>query len=164
LSTGEKVITDDLIIGMERRDHVETSRTQQEIVPTKQSKPTADVSRSSHNVADRNNGSSAGIQRTIQVTATAYTAFCDTGCTGVTATGLDVSNTIMHEGKRIIATDPKVIPLGTNVTLKLADGKQIEAVAADTGGAIDGHRIDLLVGSKSDAVNFGKQKVEVEIH
>src|SRR5690606_1324618 len=43
--------------------------------------------------------------------ATFYTAFCPTGCTGITATGIDVRNTIYYEGKRIIAVDPKVIPL-----------------------------------------------------
>jgi 3D (Asp-Asp-Asp) domain-containing protein len=160
VSMGEQVLED----LRERRDHVEATQTKTEIKPTKPSKPNADVSRSSHNNADRNNGSSDGIQRTIQVTATAYTAFCDTGCTGVTATGLDVSETIRHEGKRIIATDPNVIPLGTDVTLRLADGKHIEAVAADTGGAIDGHRIDLLTGSKQEAINFGRQTVELTLH
>src|SRR5690625_1824147 len=65
--------------------------------------------------------------------ATYYTAFCPTGCTGVTATGIDVSNSIYHEGKRIIAVDPSVIPLGAIVKVTTPN-KSFEAVAADTGG------------------------------
>ena len=99
----------------------------------------------------------------ITVEATAYTAFCDTGCIGVTATGIDVSNTIYHDGSRIIATDPNVIPLGSDVILTLQDGSKIEATANDTGGAIKGNRIDLLVATVDDAMQFGRQEVSIEI-
>lgn len=95
--------------------------------------------------------------------ATAYTAFCNTGCTGVTATGYDVSNTIYKEGKRIIAADPSVIALGTNVVIKTSDGNSFEAVVEDTGGDIVGNRIDILVDSVDEAKQFGRQSVEVEI-
>ena len=95
--------------------------------------------------------------------ATAYTAFCNTGCTGVTATGYDVSNTIYKEGKRIIAADPSVIALGTNVVIKTSDGNSFEAVVEDTGGDIRGNRIDILVDSVDEAIEFGRQSVEVEI-
>src|SRR5699024_1773806 len=79
--------------------------------------------------------------RQISVEATAYTAFCDTGCTGVTATGIDVSQSIYHEGRRVIAVDPAVIPLGSEVIVK-AGGQEFEAVAEDTGGDIVGNRIE----------------------
>lgn len=95
--------------------------------------------------------------------ATAYTAFCNTGCTGVTATGYDVSNTIYKEGKRIIAADPSVIALGTNVVIKTSDGNSFEAVVEDTGGDIRGNRVDILVDSVDEAKQFGRQSVEVEI-
>lgn len=96
--------------------------------------------------------------------ATAYTAFCDTGCTGVTATGLDVSNTIETDGgKRVIAVDPNVIKLGTTVEIRLADGSSITAKAVDTGGAIKGNRIDLLVSDEGTANKFGRQTVKVRI-
>src|SRR5690625_4949196 len=84
--------------------------------------------------------------------ATAYVAHCDTGCTGVTATGYDVSNTIYKDGKRIIAADPSVMPLGTNVIVTTADGNSFEAVAADTGGDIVGNRIDILVNRDRKSV------------
>ena len=98
----------------------------------------------------------------IEAEATAYTAYCDTGCTGVTATGIDVSNTIQHEGRRIIAVDPSVISLGSIVNVK-EGGESFEAVAADTGGNIKGNRVDILVGSVEEAREFGRQTVVVEI-
>lgn len=95
--------------------------------------------------------------------ATFYTAFCPTGCTGVTATGVDVSNTIYHKGKRIIAVDPSVIPLGSHVRVTLKDGTSFEATAQDTGGDIRGNRIDILVASRDEAYRLGRQTVNVEI-
>src|SRR5699024_8040998 len=59
----------------------------------------------------------------IEVEATFYTAMCDTGCTGTTATGLNVKDTIYtDEGNRIIAVDPSVIPLGSKVKIIFEDG------------------------------------------
>jgi 3D (Asp-Asp-Asp) domain-containing protein len=104
------------------------------------------------------------IAPSLTLEATAYTAYCNTGCIGVTATGVDVNNTIYHEGKRIIATDPNVIPLGSHVTLTLDDGTVIEATSQDTGGVIKGNRLDLLVGTKDEAWDFGRQDVAVEVH
>lgn len=94
---------------------------------------------------------------------TAYTAMCDSGCTGVTAAGIDVNETIYYEGKRIVATDPSVIPTGSDVIITLSNGEQIEATAQDTGGNIVGNRIDLLVGSEEEAEQFGRKTLEVEI-
>jgi 3D (Asp-Asp-Asp) domain-containing protein len=95
--------------------------------------------------------------------ATAYVALCDTGCIGITKTGVDVRNTATHEGKRIIAVDPSVIPLDTTVDIRLADGTTFEATAQDTGGAIRGNKLDLLVSTEDRAWQFGRQTVEVRI-
>ncbi|WP_332606844.1 3D domain-containing protein [Bacillus spizizenii] len=95
--------------------------------------------------------------------ASAYTADCPEGCSGVTATGLDVTGTIYHAGKRIIAVDPSVIALGSTVEIKQADGTTFEAVAQDTGGAIKGAKIDVLVAGEADAVQFGRQSVQVRV-
>jgi 3D (Asp-Asp-Asp) domain-containing protein len=95
--------------------------------------------------------------------ATAYVALCDTGCIGITKTGIDVRNTVTHEGKRIIAVDPSVIPLGSSVDIRLADGTTFEATAQDTGGSIRGNRLDLLVSTEDRAWQFGRQTVEVRI-
>lgn len=94
---------------------------------------------------------------------TAYVAFCDTGCTGVTATGYDVSSTIYSpEGLRIVAADPGVLPLGSVVEIS-SGGNTIQAVVMDTGGDINGNRLDLLVGSEAEAREYGRQSVEVRI-
>lgn len=95
--------------------------------------------------------------------ATHYTAYCPTGCTGVTATGVDVSNTIYHEGKRVIAVDPSVIPLGSTVQVTTSDGSTFEATSQDTGGDIKGNRIDILVGSREEAYQLGRQDVTVKV-
>ncbi|WP_232789975.1 3D domain-containing protein [Bacillus velezensis] len=95
--------------------------------------------------------------------ASAYTADCPEGCSGVTATGLDVSYTIYHAGKRIIAVDPSVISLGSTVEVRQADGTTFQAVASDTGGAIKGAKIDVLVANEDDAVQFGRQSVQVRV-
>jgi 3D (Asp-Asp-Asp) domain-containing protein len=95
--------------------------------------------------------------------ATAYVALCDTGCIGITKTGIDVRNTTTHEGKRIIAVDPSVIPLDTTVAIRLADGTTFEATAQDTGGSIRENRLDLLVSTEDKAWQFGRQTVEVRI-
>ncbi|WP_179125852.1 3D domain-containing protein [Rossellomorea marisflavi] len=60
--------------------------------------------------------------------------------------------------------DPNVIPLGSTVEFTLADGRRITAVAADTGGAIRGNRMDLLVWTRDRALDIGRQNVDVTIH
>jgi 3D (Asp-Asp-Asp) domain-containing protein len=90
-------------------------------------------------------------------------ALCKSGCTGITATGVDVRQSHTYEGKRIIAVDPAVVPLWSEVELQYADGSVERAVAIDTGGAIDGNRIDLLVVDIDTAWAFGRQSVELRI-
>jgi 3D (Asp-Asp-Asp) domain-containing protein/peptidoglycan hydrolase CwlO-like protein len=76
-------------------------------------------------------------------TMTVYaTGYC---LTGTTATGLPV-------GPGIVATDPSVVPLGTRMTIPGYG----EGVAADTGGAIKGRRIDVWIKSCADAAAFGR--------
>jgi 3D (Asp-Asp-Asp) domain-containing protein len=96
-------------------------------------------------------------------TATAYTADCPEGCSGITKTGLDVRNRTHIDGKRIIATDPRVIPLGTTVELRFSNGKLERAIALDTGGAIDGTIIDYLISDNASAIQFGRQRIQIRI-
>lgn len=88
----------------------------------------------------------------ITATATAY-------CTGTrTATGMAVRY-------GVVAVDPSVIPLGSRLYIEGANGTWIygTAVAADTGGAVKGNKIDLYVESYSDAINFGRRTAKVYI-
>lgn len=89
------------------------------------------------------------------VTATAYTAYCN-GCSGITTTGINLKS---NPDVKVIAVDPKVIPLGSKVWV---EGYGY-AVAGDTGGAIKGNKIDLFMPSKSKAYDFGRKKVRIKV-
>lgn len=120
------------------------------------------------NNGSSSNGSSTRIQSddgiVLDVEATFYSAFCSTGCIGITATGYDVSQTIYSpEGYRVIAVDPSQIPLNSIVEVSLADGQSFKAKALDTGGSIKGERIDVLVANRDEAYRLGRQKASVRI-
>ena len=106
----------------------------------------------------KNNAQSA--KRELTVVATAYTADpSENGTYGgrvLTAMGHDLT---ANPNMRIIAVDPKVIPFGSKVWVEGYG----EAIAGDTGSAIKGNRIDVLMGSKSKAMNWGRQTVKVKI-
>ncbi|OIN65571.1 hypothetical protein BLD48_15255 [Exiguobacterium sp. KRL4] len=101
--------------------------------------------------------------KTLMVEATAYTN--DPASNGsrlydgraLTATGYDVTDTITYQGLPIIAVDPKVIPLGTKVYV---EGVGL-AIALDTGGAIKGNKIDVLVDGETTAKQFGRKTIQV---
>lgn len=83
------------------------------------------------------------------MTATAYHPSDGDG-RGITATGTKA-------GYGTVAVDPDVIPLGSRVYVPGYG----EAVAADTGGAILGERIDLCMETFSECYDFGVRKVDV---
>ena len=93
--------------------------------------------------------------REFYVSSTAYTASCN-GCSGNTATGINLKS---NPNVKVIAVDPSVIPLGTKVYV---EGYGY-AVAADTGGAIKGNKIDVFFSSKSDAYRWGRKTIKVKI-
>ncbi|RAN78943.1 3D domain-containing protein [Bacillus sp. SRB_331] len=98
----------------------------------------------------------------IYVEATAYTA--DPAENGY-APGQQVFsawghyNLTANPGMKLIAVDPKVIPLGKTVNV---EGYGV-AIAADTGGAIKGHRIDVLMPDKGSSSSWGRRTVKVTI-
>ena len=71
---------------------------------------------------------------------------------GITATGIPAT-------RGVVAVDPNVIPLGTRLFIPGYG----EAIAADTGGAIVGNKIDLLMESYSEAISFGRQDITVYV-
>lgn len=93
--------------------------------------------------------------QTLTVTATAYTANCE-GCSGITATGI---NLLKDPNAKVIAVDPSVIPLGTEVYVEGYGN----AIAGDTGGAIKGNKIDVFIPSHSEAMSWGRKTVNVTI-
>ncbi|MEG0471956.1 MAG: 3D domain-containing protein [Solibacillus sp.] len=89
------------------------------------------------------------------VTATAYTAYC-TGCSGTTAYGIDLR---ANPHRKVIAVDPRVIPLGTKVWVEGYG----EAIAGDTGGAIKGNKIDVFIPSHDNAMAWGVKTVKLKV-
>ena len=93
-------------------------------------------------------------KKTMTVVATAYCS-CVSCCgksDGITASG------VKAKANHTIAVDRSVIPLGTHV---LYNGT--EYVAEDTGGAIKGNRIDIFFDNHSDALNWGRRTIEIEV-
>ena len=83
--------------------------------------------------------------------ATAYLPSDGNGA-GITATGVRATY-------GVVAVDPRVIPLGSKVYIP---GYGV-ALAADTGGAIRGYKIDLCMESYSECMQFGRRNVTVYV-
>jgi 3D (Asp-Asp-Asp) domain-containing protein len=128
----------------------ENDALRKEIDSLKKTKPV--VKKTSTKIPSRGAVSST---QTIYFEATAYTAYC-TGCSGTTTTGINLR---ANPSAKVVAVDPSVIPLGTKLYV---DGYGY-AVAGDTGGDIKGHRMDLFMSSKSDALAFGRKTVQVKV-
>ncbi|UQZ74694.1 radical SAM protein [Niallia circulans] len=90
----------------------------------------------------------------IYVTSTAY-SHQDTK-SDFTALGYNIKK---NKNMKLIAVDPAVIPLGSKVWVEGYG----EAVAGDTGGAIKGHKIDVLMPSTSKAKAWGRKTVKIKI-
>lgn len=76
---------------------------------------------------------------------------CGQWADGLTATGVPA-------GPGIVAVDPEVIPLGSTVVI---DGRIY--LAADTGGAIKGLRVDVCTDTHAHALELGAHMAEVWI-
>jgi 3D (Asp-Asp-Asp) domain-containing protein/peptidoglycan hydrolase CwlO-like protein len=83
----------------------------------------------------------------LTVTATGYSLM------GHTATGMPV-------GWGVVAVDPSVIPLGTQMSIPGYG----EGVAADTGGAVRGAVIDLWFPTLGQARAWGRRTVTISLH
>lgn len=91
-------------------------------------------------------------RRTLTMTATGYSASENRRWGGKTATGRAARF-------GVVAVDPRFIKLGTRLYV---EGYGI-AIAADTGGAIKGRRIDLCFNTRAEAMRVGRKQVKVTI-
>ena len=103
-----------------------------------------------------------GRQETFETTAYTNDAALNGSYDGkvLTASGYDVTHTIHFEGRRIVAVDPSVIPLGTKVHVEGFG----DAIALDTGGVIHGKIMDLMMETEQEAINWGRRSVQVTIY
>jgi 3D (Asp-Asp-Asp) domain-containing protein len=74
------------------------------------------------------------------------------GTNNITATGKEIK-------RGMVAVDPKIIPLGTQVEIKDIG----LFIAEDTGGKIKGNRIDIYFETKEEAKDFGRQVIWVRM-
>lgn len=105
----------------------------------------------------------------IEVTATAY-CLCKKCCGktpdnpnyGCTHSGLKI---VPGSGMKVIAVDPKIIPLNSKVYVEGLNGAWDygHAVAADTGSAIKELKIDLYMDTHTEALEWGRRKVNVYV-
>lgn len=95
----------------------------------------------------------APVGQELYVTSTAYSPE-ESGA--FTALGYNIkANPYM----KLIAVDPSVIPLGKKVWV---EGYGV-AIAGDTGSAIKGHKIDVLMPTHADALSWGRRTVKIVI-
>jgi len=100
---------------------------------------------------ERANSEPSRYSRSMQMAASAYTIY-DDGNGNTTYRGHALR-------KGLVAVDPSFIPLGTRLYIPGYG----YAIADDIGGAIKGNRIDLAFESRSDALQFGRQRITVFI-
>lgn len=122
-----------------------------------------------NNTAVKTLGVPAEYLKTIDVKATAY-CLCKKCCGksasnpayGVTASGLKI---IPGIGMKVVASDPSVIPLGTEVYIEGLYGASDYgyAIVADTGSAIKNLKIDLYMDTHQMALNWGVKTVRVYV-
>ncbi len=112
-------------------------------------------------VAKETETSAPSSSRELRVVATAYTA--DPLENGYKA-GDQVKSALGHNltanpNMKLIAVDPSVIPLGSKVWV---EGYGV-AIAGDTGGAIKGNKIDVLMPDKGSSSSWGRKTVTVKV-
>lgn len=95
---------------------------------------------------------------------TSYYGMDCAGCSGITASGLNVKGGQTHyNGMRILAADTNILPLHTVVKVTNPDGSSYKGIVKDRGGAIVGHRLDVLVGSEAESKGHGRHTAKVEV-
>jgi 3D (Asp-Asp-Asp) domain-containing protein len=146
-ATGEKVIVYRVY---SRADGVELRREKINSRTTKQPVP-AIIEVGIQSALPSRGGYYGGSHRSLSMKATYYLPYsCGGAGTGRTATGLKA-------GFGVVAVDPGYIRLGTRLYI---EGYGY-AIAADTGGAIKGSRIDLCVDSRRDVKGMHSVRVWV---
>lgn len=139
----------------------ELKRQQSSVKPPKETKEVAHVERmkNMHNESKRKVSDTKG-----QTFNTSYYGMDCAGCTGITASGLDVSGGQTHyNGMRILAADTSILPLHTVVKVTNPDGSSYTGIVKDRGGAIKGQKLDILVGSEAESKKRGRHVTKVEV-
>ncbi|RLS93983.1 MAG: hypothetical protein DWI10_03900 [Planctomycetota bacterium] len=112
-------------------------------------------------VVSQFNGRPIRVARTLNMRVTAYSPdarSCGGSADGITASG----HAVTTNGGFLVAADPKLLPLGSMVSLDGYDGGAVVPVL-DVGGAIKGSRLDILFPTHEAARKWGVRDVEVTV-
>ena len=97
--------------------------------------------------------------RTIYMTVTAYSP--DERSCGVHADGQTATlHSVFTNNMRLVAADTRILPFGSMVSIPGYDRGRVVPVL-DRGGAIKGHRLDLLFPTHEEARRWGVKRVPV---
>ncbi|EAK8847005.1 DUF348 domain-containing protein [Listeria monocytogenes] len=130
-----------------KTDKVVVRGTKEKVVAT----PVSNVSTSSATSSSSSSASSTPSGgKTYKMESTAYSG----GST--TAYGINLS---ANPGLKVIAVDPRIIPLGSKVWVEGYG----EAIAGDTGGAIKGNIVDVYFPNESQCYSWGRRMVTVKV-
>ncbi|EAG7574046.1 resuscitation-promoting factor [Listeria monocytogenes] len=130
-----------------KTDKVVVRGTKEKVVAT----PVSNVSTSSATSSSSASASSTPSGgKTYKMESTAYSGG------GTTAYGINLS---ANPGLKVIAVDPRIIPLGSKVWVEGYG----EAIAGDTGGAIKGNIVDVYFPNESQCYSWGRRMVTVKV-
>ncbi|HAC0715609.1 TPA_asm: DUF348 domain-containing protein [Listeria monocytogenes] len=130
-----------------KTDKVVVRGTKEKVVAT----PVSNVSTSSATSSSSSSASSTPSGgKTYKMESTAYSGG------GTTAYGINLS---ANPGLKVIAVDPRIIPLGSKVWVEGYG----EAIAGDTGGAIKGNIVDVYFLNESQCYSWGRRMVTVKV-
>jgi len=109
--------------------------------------------------------SSLSCDRILTMSATAYTASCQETGKRPGQRGFGITRSGIRARRGVIAVDPKVIPLGTKVYIQSLHNTEDYgyAIAADTGSAIRGNKIDVFFENLDMARKWGRRTVKVHV-
>ncbi|QDU71246.1 3D domain-containing protein [Mucisphaera calidilacus] len=97
----------------------------------------------------------------VEMTVTAYSPderSCGPWNDGFTASGYSV----WTNGMRLVAADTRLLPFGTVLTIPgYNDGQPVQVL--DRGGAIKGHRLDVLFATHEAARAWGVRKIKIGV-
>jgi 3D (Asp-Asp-Asp) domain-containing protein len=98
--------------------------------------------------------------RTIRMEVTAYCPCkkcCGENAQGITASGHDIS----YNDSRFVAADTDRLPFGTKLMIPGYHAAPVEVI--DRGGAIKGHKLDVFYPTHEEALQWGRQWVNVTV-
>lgn len=99
--------------------------------------------------------------KTISMLVTAYSPdarSCGDSADGITAT----LHSVQTNGHKLVASDPKVLPMGSMLSIP-GYGDDMIVPVLDIGGKIKGNRLDVLFPTHEQAVQWGARRLSVTV-